>query len=679
MIKILLLGAVLVAQALPAQQPTFRARVDQVLVDVVVTDRNDRPITDLSAADFEIVENGRVQKITDFQFVSVPVSTTPLEASTREARAAAPLPDVATNRPPASNSRLFVLIIDDLHIIESEIIPVKRIITDFLTALAPDDEVGVVFTGRSDLGINITRDRARLLAALDRVRDAMGFGLDALHRLPGAGDPVIDEKRKLKYNVPAQYLGAAMLTLMNVADALADSPHPRRAIVFVSAGSALDMRPSLNSPEYQEAMALRNRMTSAYEYARRANVPIYTLDPRGGHTMPEDAVRGGLGTIGGLTDEVPLGGRAAVAKARPHELTRAQIAHNIRIQQHNLSEIAINTGGRAFINQSNLSRAVNEIVAENGSYYLLGYSPEPLTRDGKFHEIDIRVKREGVRVRGRDGYVAPAAAPGSTDPVEELNTAMTSAINVTGIGLRGVATPLGPGPKGTLTAVTLQVTYPMLPGSTAPIDDVLRVHLTGLDPDAKVKATAEHAFAFKAQPMDADHVTFLINGLIDLPPQPLTLRLGLSSRALGRVGMVQLPIHPPRISDSALHMSGIAIALEGRAEPALGGDLIRSLVPFQPTTARAFTAADTLRIFARTFWGSKDDSVQVTFGVSGPKDIAPLPISLAAAAEGNRRQATFETTLPLGGLPPGDYVLHVEARLPNKQTARRDVPFQITR
>src|SRR5688572_6047188 len=150
MTRALLLGFLLLAQTLPPQrQPTFRARVDQVLLDVVVTDKDDRPVTDLTAADFEVFENGRAQKITDFQYVSIPVSTTPLPTGIAREAAAAALPDAATNAPPTPNSRLFVLIIDDLHIIESEIVPVKRIINDFVTALAPEDELGVVFTGRS--------------------------------------------------------------------------------------------------------------------------------------------------------------------------------------------------------------------------------------------------------------------------------------------------------------------------------------------------------------------------------------------------------------------------------------------------------------------------------------------------------------------------------------------------
>ncbi|MEX2271133.1 MAG: VWA domain-containing protein [Vicinamibacterales bacterium] len=658
----------LLATTAAVQQPTFRARVDHVLVDVVVTDRNDRPVTDLTAADFEIVESGRRQKITDFQFVSIPVSRTPLEADTRAARAAVVVPDVATNALPAAASRLFVLVIDDLHIIESEIVPVKKIVTDFVTSLAPDDEVGVVFTGRSDLGINLTRDRGRLLAAIDRIREAMGFGLDALHRLPGGGgDPEIDQLRKLN-RIPINYAKSTARTVQNVASALAGSPHPRRAIVFVSGGVAIDPNASLNAEEFQWWRAVRQDLLDTFGKARQASVPIYTLDPRG-HTMPEDAVRGGIGTIGGL-------GPGSRSDAGPK--MRAEIARRIRIQQNYLSEMAINTGGRAFINQSNLSKAVSEIVAENGSYYLLAYSPTPLARDGKFHDIEVKVRRDGVRVRGRDGYLAPSAEAVSTDPVERLNAAMTSAINVSGIALRAVATPLAQGEKGMLTAVTLQVTYPLAPGSTAAIDDVLRVHISGLDPEAKVKASSEHAFTFKAQPINADHVTFLVNGLIELPAQPLTLRMAIASRSLGRAGMVQLPIEAPKRDESRLQMTGIAIGLEGSGEPALGGDVIRALVPFQPTTTRAFAAADTLRIFTRLFWESNaSHQADLTFGVRGPSAIPSRTLPLSAIADGNRRQAAFETTLSLQKLVPGDYVLHVEARLPDGQTARRDVPFRV--
>jgi hypothetical protein len=58
-----------------------------------------------------------------------------------------------------------------------------------------------------------------------------------------------------------------------------------------------------------------------------------------------------------------------------------------------------------------MGNAVDENLTDNGSFYVLRFTPDPLVRDGKFHAIEVRVKRPGVRIRSRTGYVAPA--PGS--------------------------------------------------------------------------------------------------------------------------------------------------------------------------------------------------------------------------------------------------------------------------
>jgi hypothetical protein len=92
------------------QVPVFRAGVEYVPVDVVVTDSRDEPITDLTIDEFEIVEAGRRQTIADFRFVSIPITPRDLQ----ETGARTTRPDVATNQAPSQDSRLFVLLIDDL-------------------------------------------------------------------------------------------------------------------------------------------------------------------------------------------------------------------------------------------------------------------------------------------------------------------------------------------------------------------------------------------------------------------------------------------------------------------------------------------------------------------------------------------------------------------------------------
>jgi VWFA-related protein len=633
------------------QAPVFRTGVDYVTVDVVVTDRNDVPVADLTKDDFEIIDRGRPQAIADFQYVSVPVETRTVDVKAPRP----PEPDVATNIPAAPDSRLFVMVIDDLHIIESEIIAVKKVMTDFIAALSPEDEVAMVFVGRSDLSQNFTRDAGRLLKAVDKVRDALGFGLDALARGPSPEPGAMGAPNKTALN----YARSAAQVLRNVATSLSGSGHSRRAIVFVSSGSVLDPRMKTNEDKLLAIELLHDDLAAAYEAARRANVPIYTLDPRG-QVLPEDAVRGGISRL-------------------PSFDARSRLIQNIKTQQDGLSEVAINTGGRAFLNQSDLTRAVREIVRENGSYYVLGFYPNPLDRDGKFHDIDVKVKRPGLRVRARQGYVAAAPGPVSVETKPALDQAMSAGVNVSGLSLRAIVAPVAASPKGMTSAVTIEVTYPV-PEASRRISDDLRISVLALDVEGKVKATVEQNRGFTGTAPDGQAVvTFLIDDVIELPSEPLTIRVGVASRALGRTGTVQLPLDVPKPSDGRLQIGALVLTTDDPPPVGvMGGELIADVVPFQPRLTRVFAVTDTIRVFARLFWDSRDPTVAVTLTLAGRRSSPPQTLTLTGAVvSGNRRQAELDTSMALTELAPGDYVLRVAAKLANGQVATREIPIGV--
>lgn len=614
----------------------FRTGVDYVSVDVVVTDGNDVPVTDLKKEDFEIVVRGAPQTISEFEYVSVPVGTRTVDLKAPRA----PEPDVASNIPPTPSSRQFVMIVDDLHMLEAHIVSTKKVMTDFIAALSPDDEVAIVFAGRSDLSQNFTRDVGRLLRTVDRVRDAMGFGQNVLF-----GKQTLSAARALAFS------------LKNVATSLADSSHPRRAIVLVSAGTPIDPEPDPRLVEETAASRLiRDELDDAFATARRAGVPVYTVDPRGGVT-PEEAIRGG-----------PPDNYEA----------RAEIARRVRIQQGRLAEIAVNTGGRAFTNSSDLTRAVREIVRENGSYYILGFSPAPPVRDGKFHDIDVKVKRPGLRVRSRYGYVAPAAeaaASESTKPA--MDAAMSAGVNVSGLSLQAIVSPLAPAAGGMRSAVTIEVTYPV-PESTRRISDDLRIRIMALDDEGKVKASVEQNRAFTGMaPDNQASVTFLIDDAMDLPSQALTLRIGVASRVLARTGTVQLPVEVPK-ADGRLAISGLAVTSED--QPPIGvmsKELIAELVPFQPVLTRAFAVSDEVRVFGRLFWDSRDTSADVTAEIGNARRSVTRSLTVAGAAVSGSHQGELDARLPLAELAPGSYVLRVTAKIANGQTAARELPIQI--
>jgi VWFA-related protein len=179
----------LAAQAPP---PVFPAAVSLVEVPVVVTDRDGRFVPDLAKADFEVEERGVPQAITVFERVSIPIAEAVPEAPARPA----PPDDVSTNERLA-DGRIFVLVLDGLHVSPGSIPAVRRAARQFVErSMGPDDLAAVLSPGAAEAATqDFTGDKARLLAAIDRftgtkLRSAT-LELDEERRLAGTtGTPV---------------------------------------------------------------------------------------------------------------------------------------------------------------------------------------------------------------------------------------------------------------------------------------------------------------------------------------------------------------------------------------------------------------------------------------------------------------------------------------------------------
>lgn len=647
----------------PAAQTVFRTGVQYVRVDVVVTDKDDRPVTDLEKADFEITENGTPQSVTDFQFVSVPVVDRQLSVSApRE-----PEPDVSSNTAPTKDSRLFVILVDDLHLTELDLIRLKRTLTDLVNSFSPNDEVALTFVSHSNLGVNFTRNTSRLMERVDNIKAALGFGLDSLAHVDG---PTADGKDPL-VSKPARFRGdyalQSMLTLKNVIQAVSGSDHTRRAIFFVTGGTTVQMFASPNADPAAlvleaPTLTFQSEMLGAFSSAHGGNVPVYVIDPRG-NVQPEDVVRGGMG--------------GAVTTLADPKL-RMEALHNIRIQHDNMAAIAVNTGGRAIFNAEDMARMVREVVQENGSYYLLGYYPDPFVADGHFHEIKVHVKRDGLRVRARNGYDAPSATRSTATLADTVGSALAAGVNVSGLPLRAFAEPMATDGKNTTVAVTVEVTYPAPLDGSKRFDDNLELRLLALDPDAKTKASSARTLHFTGPAPAVGTVSFLVNDVLVVPAQPLTLRVAVGSQALGKAGMIQVPIEMPRES-KGLTMGGIAVGFDGPPrEAAMAPEALAALIPFQPTTSRTFAASDVLRVFGHIYWKDKGAQPQVATTLTGPSGTTTsAPVLSAMTPAGDQQDAVIAAVLPMNGLAAGQYHLAISATLAGGKPVSRDVLFEV--
>ena len=125
---------------------------------------------------------------------------------------------------------------------------------------------------------------------------------------------------------------------------------------------------------------------SVYELANRYNTAIYAVDPRG---------------LAAFEFDLSTAGQANVSLTKDSAMLDSTM-DTLRI-------LADETDGRAIVNSNDLDRGLRQIVRDSSAYYLLGYTSTLHQPDGKFHKINVRVKRPGLQVRARPGYLALTA------------------------------------------------------------------------------------------------------------------------------------------------------------------------------------------------------------------------------------------------------------------------------
>ena len=145
-----------------------------------------------------------------------------------------------------------------------------------------------------------------------------------------------------------------------------------------------------------------------------------------------------LVAFGGLMAAVD----SAISVSSRADLTDLALSSRAR---RSLLAIAEDTGGKAVVNTNDFARGFREIVRDNSTYYLVGYQPDPVHRDGEFHQLTVRVTRPGLTVRTRRGYLAATAADAPTvtaTPVDELATALRNPVPRRDMSIEIAATPM---------------------------------------------------------------------------------------------------------------------------------------------------------------------------------------------------------------------------------------------
>jgi len=717
-------------QPQPGQQsPVFRSTVDLVHLDVSVLDKDRRPVRGLTAADFTITEDSSPQDIVAFTAVDVPEN--PPKPAAWSGRAPA---DVQSNEGATDpEGRLFVILMDDALIPpDPEALKnARNVAKRFLDKVTPADRVAVVFsqTGRNQ---NFTNDRARLIQAIDTMKSG-----SALHTggwetasdpnpmvIRGAAQPMVPEPPGPISDPDIIYRQASMQTLRQVAETLISSPQRRKALVFVSPGIGIDVAASAvpvstralggdnvtlrdGDPKGSTARMsiidanrqLAQDLPELFLRMQRANVTVYPVDPCGAGGF-QRYIMTQASTIALLRQDNEANRRSAVGDASgslpppgfnflnpgtgvPSPSGLSQYMSEISMDF--LEAAAANTGGRPIVNTNDFEAGLDQIFAENASYYLLGYQQPAGHKPGSLHRIKVQVNRPGVFVRTRSGY-ATAELPktkknAAAEPISPLDKAIVNAVPEGGFPMRVALAPFAvPGKKDPMITIALGLTQPPVTSRSIFAVD-LQTNAYTHDGRPKFIGQRHTATVTLVPTKEKGVARYDLLTSISLAPGRYQLRLSAHRAADGVSGSLYADLDVPDFT-KPLEASGIVVEAVpmGATAPMEAFD---ALLPVVPTTNREFTSNQQVTAFMRIYQGGTASAK--------PVEVRTRIVNESDAAVGTGKDMIYGTDFRVGGraadyrfdvpvkrLPPGLYLLTFEIEL-DGTIVNRSVQFRVSK
>jgi VWFA-related protein len=409
------------AETTTKEEPaTFKARVNLVMVPVVVRDKAGKAVGTLTQEDFQLLDKGRPQLISRF---SVEKLGKPAE------KGAKPAPKSETEDATLEMPERYVAyLFDDVHISFADLARTRDAAWKHISSdLRPTDRAAIYTTSGRDI-VEFTDDRDKIHEVLMRLFPHP-IDLRGVQKCPDVGYYMADliqnknDPTALQGAI-AETMSCATLdpTMTNVADsmvrgaaataiAIGDQESRlslgllrdiiRRMGVLPGQRSIILVSPGFVTPQ------LEQEKTDVMDRAIKANVTINSLDARGLWVDP--------------TIDASQRGYSAGAIIIMQRYQREEASANADV----LAELAYGTGGSFFQNNNDLEGGFRKLAAVPEYLYLLGFSPQNLKLDGSFHGLKVIIRTAGMTATARKGYYAPRHL---SDPAETAKEELREAI-----------------------------------------------------------------------------------------------------------------------------------------------------------------------------------------------------------------------------------------------------------
>jgi len=649
---LLVIVATVIAQEPQQPRPTFRSGRDLVSVDIVVRDKSGNIVKGLTAADFEVREDGRPQEVLGLSYQEIsdtgtrPMAVTELLAGVEERMAdtaSAPAAKPMTAKDVAGR-RLMVLLFDTSSMqpedVQRAIDSANKYVSE---QMSPSDLIAVA-TVSTTLNIlnDFTGDRAVVAATLA----TLGYTEGTATPPPDAATAATDEALAAAETAAATETSeldmfnndVRLRALRTLSDTLAPLEQ-KKAIIYFSAG--------MQRSGQDNQVELRTAINSAV----RAHVSIYPVDTRGLQAV----VPGGDARQASGRGQSTFSGRGV-----------SQQFSQLAGSQDTLTSLAADTGGRAFTDTNDFGEAFTRVRRDMSAYYLLGYSSNNNVKNGRFRRIQVKVKRADLRVEARSGYFAERdfAHTNRGDRETQLMEQMFSAVSSTDLPVMVTGGFFRVAPDKYYVPIAVAV-----PGYAVPVKsdkEEVVLDVLGMVSDEQGRPLGRMRETLKFPPTAGNTLAgkqVLYQSGVTLPPGRFSVKVVVRENASGKVGSFETPLLVPELKQAAVKVSSVVLSTQlqpaGRGRNA--SPLVRDGVQLVPNLTHVVARDQKLFFYYEVY--EPGDAPQIRTSLAfyrGKVKMFETPVVERVAIDAaDRKAAVFQFELPAGSFGPGFYTCQI--------------------
>ena len=673
LLVISLIGAQPVTMFCQSQSDQGRVKITtgEVLLDMVVRDKKGRIVKDLKASDVEVYEDGAPQKLESFRLI-----TRAAEAEADKAKAAA---GDQTKQPPVPESGFstVAMVFDNLNPDN------RRFACQAAKAYANENIKSKDYVGVFALGLSLapvqsfTRDMELTRKAIDQV-ETTAYNANIK---PGTGQDLVNKAEKIQDSPdptrqdPSQKLWALFQAKMT--DAYEKLELQRKGLVTVNGLMAI-IEAQKEAPGRKAILFFADELAITEETAlqfanvtsaaNKANVTIYTVDAAGlrAESQTSEATRNQKTLSERARARADAGGPIlGQAVLKDMEKNETLVNNNARGK---LEQLALWTGGFVVSDTNDMAKRLGRVDEELRTYYLMSYVTTNQNLDGKFRQIEVKLKRADLIVQSRKGYYAASSGASFAD----FEAAAVAALNNSGATLPIKAMALSFPQAAPVARVPVIAQIPS-DAITFVEDKVAKTWTTDFRVIAQIKDREKQVVKNLSQ-------QFRLNGPLDKLAEAKRNGLNYYREAELPTGGYEIEIiaHDAPSAKASMHRIPLEVAAEGESKLSLSSVIIVASASPAPGNRQAenlFVVGDLLLTPNLDAPIRKSISKQLPFfftirpakGGAAPtaeleilqngKPLAKLPLPLPAADASGRIQ--FASALPLDSLSAGSYELKI--------------------